>query len=225
MLELPTDNPRSCEGSDGARRFRRRPDARSRTRSTRNAASSSRNGAAGSAPARGSATSSSLSSIYQSRYADRLPIGKPEIIRNAPGRAAPRVLRHLVPARSDGDHCRRRRRPAAARSGDSATTFGPLKARGAAASPPDTSVPLHKELLVNVTSDPEVTQSSVQLIRKRPKEGEQLVGDYRRTLVEHCSTRCSTIGSASWRSGPTRSSSARAPAAAIAEQRRRARSR
>ena len=46
------------EGADRARRLRRRPDAVAARKSTRNAASSSRNGAAGSAPDRASATSS-----------------------------------------------------------------------------------------------------------------------------------------------------------------------
>ncbi len=55
---------------------------------------------------------------HQSRYAERLPIGKPEILRTRARLEAPRVLRHLVSARSDGDRGRRRRRSAAARSSD-----------------------------------------------------------------------------------------------------------
>ena len=35
--------------------------------------------------------------FYDSRYAERLPIGKPDIIRTRAGRAAARLLRHLVP--------------------------------------------------------------------------------------------------------------------------------
>ena len=59
--------------------------------------------------------------------------------------------------------------------------FGPLKARAAAVAPPDGSVPLYRETLrQRHVTDPEVTSSSVQFLRKRPAESEQLVGDYRR---------------------------------------------
>jgi len=37
---------------------------------------------------------------------------------------------------------------------------------------------------VSIVSDPEVTQSSVTLLRKQPRRGETLVADYRRALVE-----------------------------------------
>ena len=61
--------------------------------------------------------------------------------------------------------------------------FGGLKPRTAA--PPDrtVTVPLHEETLMSVVSDPEVTQSSVTLLRKRPRQSETTVADYRRTLV------------------------------------------
>ena len=45
-------------------------------------------------------------------------------------------------------------------------------------------MPLHEETLVSIVSDPEVTQSSVTLLRKQPRRGETLVADYRRALVE-----------------------------------------
>jgi zinc protease len=120
---------------------------------------------------------------YQSRYADRLPIGKPEIIQNAP----PARLRAFydtwyrperigVIAVGDFDP---QQMEAAIRS-----TFGPLRARGPAAPAPDDAVPLHTDLMVKVSADSEITQSSVQVIMKRPKESDQTVGDYRRSLVE-----------------------------------------
>ena len=56
--------------------------------------------------------------------------------------------------------------------------------RGPPPHPPDRSVPLHKDLLISIVTDPEVTQSSVQLIRRRTAESDRLVGDYRRSLVE-----------------------------------------
>ena len=52
-----------------------------------------------------------------SRYAQRLPIGKPDVIRTAPARGcAP--LRHLVSPRADGGHRGRRHRHAADRERD-----------------------------------------------------------------------------------------------------------
>src|SRR4051812_40021514 len=120
---------------------------------------------------------------YHSRYADRIPIGKPDVIRNAPAQRL----------RAFYDTWYRPERMALILVGDidAAQTetavrsiFGPLQARAAATTPPDAVVPLHREPLVNVTSDPEVTQSTVQLIRKRAAEGKTRVGDYRRSLVD-----------------------------------------
>src|SRR5262249_47119000 len=67
----------------------------------------------------------------------------------------------------------RRRRRLAAR----------LAAAAPAAEPPDRKVPLHQQTLVSVVADPEVTRSSVSIVRKRPREDEQKVGDYRRDLI------------------------------------------
>ena len=121
--------------------------------------------------------------FYHSRYADRLPIGKPDIIRNAP----------VARLRAFYDTWYRPDRMAVIAVGDIEvpkieqsirTMFGPIKPRAAASPPPDQTVPLHKELLVAVTTDPEVTRSTVSIERKRPRESEQRVGDYRRQLIE-----------------------------------------
>src|SRR5256885_1554676 len=121
--------------------------------------------------------------FYHSRYADRLPIGKPEIIRNAP----------VARLRAFYDTWYRPERMAVIAVGDIEvpkieqsirTMFAPIKARGPAGKPPDQTVPLHKELLVAVTTDPEVTRSTVSIERKRPRESEQRVADYRRQLIE-----------------------------------------
>ena len=117
-----------------------------------------------------------------SRYAQRLPIGKPEIIRNAP----PARLRAFY------DTWYRPERMAVVAVGDIdpqpieaaiRSDFGPLKARGRTARPPDQNVPMPRELRVSVVTDPEVTQSSVQIVRERSKESEGRVADYRRDLV------------------------------------------
>jgi zinc protease len=121
--------------------------------------------------------------FYHSRYAERIPIGKPEIIRNAP----------VQRLRAFYDTWYRPERIAVIVVGDVKAddieagvreAFGQLTDRAAAAQPPDDSVPLHREDLVSVTSDPEVTQSSVQILHKHPKDSDLLVGDYRRSIVE-----------------------------------------
>jgi len=120
--------------------------------------------------------------FHDSRYAQRLPIGKPEIIRNAP----------VQRLRDFYDTWYRPERQAIIIVGDVdqakieqsiKTLFSPLADRAAAAPVPDRKVPLHKEPLVSVVADPEVTRSNVQIVRKRPREGEQKIADYRRDLV------------------------------------------
>jgi zinc protease len=120
---------------------------------------------------------------YKSRYAERLPIGKPEIIRGAPAARLKafydtwyRPERMAIVAAGDIDP---QQIEAIIRS-----AFGPLAARAPAATPPGSDVPMHSELLVSVAADSEITQSTVQLVRKRPAERQDRVGDYRRSLVE-----------------------------------------
>lgn len=120
---------------------------------------------------------------YRSRYARRLPIGKPDVVRTAP---AARL-------RSFYDTWYRPDRMALVAVGDIdppqieaaiRTAFGGLAARGKAGRPPDSSVPLHGKLLANVATDPEVTSSSVSIVWKHPRQSELHVRDYRRSLVE-----------------------------------------
>jgi zinc protease len=120
--------------------------------------------------------------FYRSRYADRLPIGKPDIIRNAPAERLRsfydtwyRPERMAVVAVGDFDPSRM--------EADIRTAFSPLEARAPAAPDPDTSVPIPHPLLVSVVTDTELTQSSVEVMRKRPSQGSSRVGDYRRSVV------------------------------------------
>ncbi len=120
---------------------------------------------------------------YHSRYAERLPIGKPDIIRTAPVARLRafydtwyRPDRMAVIAVGDIDPAQ------IAEAIDSA--FGPITARAPAQTPPDSSVPLKHPLLVSVVTDPELTRSVVQVVRKRPSPGEQHIADYRRDLVQ-----------------------------------------
>ena len=84
---------------------------------------------------------------YQSRYAERMPIGKPEIIQNAPAGASARVLRRLVSPRTNG-----RRSPSATSSRSrwrrqSERPSGRLsRAARAACRRRTISIPLHREL-------------------------------------------------------------------------------
>ena len=121
--------------------------------------------------------------FYKSRYAERLPIGKPDVIRNAP----------VERLRAFYDTWYRPDRMAVIAVGDIDAsqieqsikeTFAGVKARGTSAPQPDRTVPIHTETLVSVVTDPEATSSNVQILRKRSRESESRVEDYRRQLIE-----------------------------------------
>jgi len=120
---------------------------------------------------------------HDSRYADRLPIGDPEVLRTAP----PAEFRDFY------DRWYRPDRLAVVVVGDidpaameSAVrgAFGPLRARSDAPTERDTRVPPHAETLVSIVADPEASRSSVSVVRKRPREEARTVAEYRRALVE-----------------------------------------
>jgi zinc protease len=121
--------------------------------------------------------------FYHSRYADRLPIGKPEIIRNAPVARLRafydtwyRPERMAVIAVGDIDP--------AAMEASIRTTFSPLRDRAKAAPMPNGTLTIKHPVLVSVVTDSELTRSNVQVLRKRNKADDQRVSDYRRGLVE-----------------------------------------
>ena len=151
--------------------------------------------------------------FHDSRYAERLPIGKPEIIRNAP----------VARLRAFYDTWYRPERQAIIVVGDVdqakieatiKTLFSPLKDRAPAAAIPDRKVPLHKEPLVSIVADSEVTSSNVQIVRKRAREGESRVADYRRDLIGRTIDHMMDERFSSSSAGPTPSSSAPGSAAA-----------
>ncbi len=120
---------------------------------------------------------------YQSRYADRLPIGKPEILRTAPaGRLRAfydmwyRPDRMALVVVGDIDQ--------AATVASITRAFGPLAARSTAVPRTPAPVPMPEQLLVNVTSDPEVTQSSVQLVGRLPAQHQRIASEYRQSLID-----------------------------------------
>jgi zinc protease len=122
--------------------------------------------------------------FHGSKYAERLPIGDPDVIRKAPPERLRayytkwyRPDRMAVVAVGDADPGELER---AIRE-----TFGDLKKPSAEPPPRRYPVPLHDALLVSVATDPEITQASVSIVRKRPREPEGTVADYRRAIVDH----------------------------------------
>jgi zinc protease len=120
---------------------------------------------------------------FGSKYAERLPIGKPDVLKSF----RPATLREFytkwyrpdrmaVVVVGDID-------PAAIENRIKAM-FGPMKKPATAAPERSYDVPLHDELLVEVATDPEATQSSISILRKRKRLDESTVGDYRRGLAK-----------------------------------------
>jgi zinc protease len=118
----------------------------------------------------------------QSKYAERLPIGKPEILKTF----RPDVLREFYTKWYRPD------RMAVVVGGDIdvaeiealiKSEFGGIPKPSSP--PPERTypVPLTTDLLTKTATDPEVTQSSVSIVRKRPLESSDRVGDYRASLV------------------------------------------
>jgi zinc protease len=120
---------------------------------------------------------------YQSKYAERLPIGKPEILKSFP----PERLRAFYTKWYRPD------RMAVVAVGDIdpahieqmiRSQFGALVTPSTPAPERSYPVPLPPELLIKVATDPEATQSSVSIVRKRARPSEDRVADYRRSLVQ-----------------------------------------
>ena len=118
----------------------------------------------------------------KSKYADRLPIGKPDVLRVfTPERLRAFYTQWYRPDRmaivvvGDVD---------AAQMESMIRTEFAVISKAAGAPPARTyDVPLQIELLVKVATDSEAAQSSVSLIRRKPRASEDRVADYRRGLV------------------------------------------
>ena len=120
--------------------------------------------------------------FYESKYAERLPIGKPDVLKSF----KPERLRAFYTKWYRPD------RMALVAVGDIEVPaienivkkeFGALTKPAPPPPPRDYTVPLQSELLIKVATDPEATQSSVSLIGKRKRTEEGTVGAYRRNLV------------------------------------------
>jgi zinc protease len=121
--------------------------------------------------------------FHGSRYAERLPIGLPEILKSAPRERL--VAFYEKWYRPDnmavvvvGDI------PVAEAEKLVQQTFGKIPAAKGAIAAVDTSVPPHKETLVNMSTDPEAQGYSVTLAFKGKAEHDTTVAGYRKTLVE-----------------------------------------
>jgi predicted Zn-dependent peptidase len=118
-----------------------------------------------------------------SRYADRLPIGTPEILESAPVETLRRFYRdwyrpELMAVVAVGDY-----EPTALEQwirDEFADLETPVDPRPR----PLVPVPGHAETLVGVTTDPEVTVTSVGVYTKLGSRPEGTVADYRRQLAE-----------------------------------------
>jgi len=121
--------------------------------------------------------------FHGSRYAERLPIGKPQILQQAPaarlrdyyrewytpGRMAVIAVGDIEPGKMEV-LLRSHFRDIAARPNDKPT--------------PAFEVPPHQETLVNVATDKEATGSSVSITFKNPRRARRTVADFRRGLAE-----------------------------------------
>ena len=126
--------------------------------------------------------------FFKSRYAERLPIGTPEVIKNAPAeRIRAFYTRWYRPDRMAvvivGDVDPQRMIALVKQE------FGSLVKPAAAAPERSYPVPMHTETLVKVATDPEAQQSSVSVVRKRPGGEDQTVGEYRQTVIEQLVSR------------------------------------
>lgn len=130
-------------------------------------------------------TDKQLPVIFQgSRYAERLPIGLPEVLKSAPRERLLAFYQKWY--RPDnmavvvvGDI------PVAEAEALVQKHFAGIPAAKGAPATVDTSVPAHKDTLINMSTDPEAQGWSVSVGFKGKAEHDLTVGGYRKTLVEN----------------------------------------
>jgi zinc protease len=125
--------------------------------------------------------------LAKSRYAERLPIGTPEVLKAfprqrlvdfyrrwyRPDQMAVVVVGEVEPAEAQKMVEQR---------------FGRIPPVKAPIDATDRTVPPHKETLFAITTDPEAQGWSVSLAHKRPFEVQTTVADYRRSLIQQLAT-------------------------------------
>jgi zinc protease len=130
-------------------------------------------------------TDKQLPVIFQgSRYAERLPIGLPEVLQKAPRERLLAFYQKWY--RTDrmavvvvGDI------PVAEAEKLIVKHFAPIPAAKGTVTNVDTSVPAHKETLVNMATDPEAQGWSVSVDFKHKADQDDTVRGYRKTLAEN----------------------------------------
>ena len=120
--------------------------------------------------------------FHGSRYAERLPIGTPEVLRSfpvarlrdfyetwyRPDRMAVVVVGAIDPAAIEQTI---------------QEAFGPLEGARPPAPVPDRTVPPHDATLIDVAADSEAQATTISVLQKRPPPPQGTVDDYRETLV------------------------------------------
>ena len=118
-----------------------------------------------------------------SRYAERLPIGKKEVIESAPVEAVRRFYEDwyrpdLMAVIAVGDF------DADSMVAEIGRRFGEIPARGTARPRELFPVPGHAETLVSVATDPEARVTNVTVYNKHPLRETRTAAAYRRSIVE-----------------------------------------
>lgn len=121
--------------------------------------------------------------FHGSRYAERLPIGKPEIIKKAPRDALVRFYKDwyrpdLMAVIAVGDF------QAADIEAKIKAEFKDLPAAKTPRPRAVAAMPVHDKTLVTIETDPEQTSTSVSLVTKMPHRPEKSARDYRREVAE-----------------------------------------
>lgn len=125
--------------------------------------------------------------LANSRYADRLPIGTPEVLKSFPPQRLvdfyrtwyrPDLMALVVVGDID---------PAALQT-IVEQRFGSIPAATSPLGTVDRGVPAHADTVVAVATDPEAQGWTVALAHKRPFQAERTVGDYRRALIQQLAT-------------------------------------
>ena len=121
--------------------------------------------------------------FHGSKYAERLPIGKPEILKTASRDTLLRFYKDwyrpdLMAVIAVGDFV-----PADIEKLVKAQ-FSDLKNPARSRPRPMVEMPAHQETLVSVVTDPEMPRTTVQVMTKMPHRAERTEGDSRRSIVE-----------------------------------------
>lgn len=121
--------------------------------------------------------------FHKSRYAERLPIGKPDILKSAQREAFLRFYRDwyrpdLMAVVAVGDF------DAAAMEAEIRATFASLSKPANPRPRAVYGIPPHAETLYSVETDPELPSTMVSVDTRMPHRAETTVGDYRRIVAE-----------------------------------------